>query len=112
MFVAGSLLACVHSARLQLVIDPKIPERNIGGLWVPEKEPPRTTTTWRFEGATGEVEERRAAEDGDVGEVEKRVLSEFGGSLEWRSMAVGRSSCSAGSTLTDIFQLLSRGNYQ
>jgi hypothetical protein len=32
MFVAGSLLACVHSVRLQLVIDPKIPERKIGGV--------------------------------------------------------------------------------
>jgi hypothetical protein len=63
-------------------------------------------------GARGEVEERRA-EEGDAGEVEKRVLSEFGGSLEWRSMAVGRSSCSAGSTLTDIVPVIvSTDNYQ
>lgn len=92
--MAASLLACVQRARLQLAI-----VRMSEG--VPEKEPPRTTTTWRLWGATGEVEERRA-EEGDAGEGEKIVLSAVGGSLEWRSMAVGRSSCSAGSTLTDI----------
>jgi hypothetical protein len=82
--VAGSLLACVHSARLQLVIDPKMPERGFdwGEGGVPEKEPPRTTTIWRFAGATGEVEERRAVAEGDTGDVEKMLLSEFGGSLE------------------------------
>jgi len=47
-----------------------------------------TTTIWRFAGA---VEERRAVEEEEdvfVG----ALLNEAGGSLEWRSIALGRRS--------------------
>jgi hypothetical protein len=57
---------------------------------VPEKDPPRTTTICRFEGAIGDVDVRWVK------------LSVDGGSEEWRSIGEGRMRSIAGSTLIDM----------
>jgi hypothetical protein len=59
---------------------------------VPEKEPPRTTTICRFEGAIGDVEVRCVNE------------SVEGGSEEWRSIGEGRRRSIAGNTFIDILE--------
>ena len=58
---------------------------------VPEKEPPRTTTTCLFAGARGDVDV--------LGALKCNVA---GGSLEWRSIGEGRIKSIAGNTFTDI----------
>lgn len=58
---------------------------------IPEKDPPRTTTTCRFAGARGDVDIRWA-----------KWCIDAGGSDEWRSMGDGLMRFIAGITFTDI----------
>ena len=81
--------AYVHNGRLTL--GSLVKGKGIGIREIPEKEPPRTTTTCLFAGARGDV-------DGLC----PLKCNVAGGSLEWRSIGDGRIKSIAGNTFTDI----------